>query len=259
MARQITARTTHTKDKMIALGLYRPARWLIDNVVDRNRAADHAARVSRFRSLLRQHSLCFDVGANIGDYAHSLACAGAKVIAIEPQPSCARELRARFRRNNKVTIIQAALGANRGIARLFLRESSGSSSLIEAWENRPNIGSVDVEVETLDSIISSYGTPDYIKIDIEGFELEAIRGLHSKIPLLSIEYHLTNEDIAQKLQLIDLLTVFGPLRFNILVEGSAEFFWSDFVSEHTFINTFPNQLAQINGAFLGDIFIKAAE
>jgi hypothetical protein len=47
----------------------------------------------------------------------------------------------------------------------------------------------DVNVVTLDSLIKEYGTPDYIKVDVEGFDLEVLTGLSSQISLISFEFN----------------------------------------------------------------------
>jgi FkbM family methyltransferase len=45
----------------------------------------------------------------------------------------------------------------------------------------------DVETTTLDSLISEYGVPHYLKVDVEGFETSVFRGLHTAISYLSFE------------------------------------------------------------------------
>jgi FkbM family methyltransferase len=186
----------------------------------------------------------------------TLVCVAAKVIAIEPQPSCIRELRARFSSDNRITIVPVALGSENGTSELFLRQSRGSSGFVQEWDNRENIGSVSVPVRTLDEMIEAHGTPDYIKMDVEGFELPVIKGLSSKISLMSFEYRLSADDCAAKLEIIDLLSRFGRLQFNILPEGAGRFYWDQFVSSKIFFDTFPKKLAERAKAFLGDIFVR---
>jgi len=62
-----------------------------------------------------------------------------------------------------------------------------------------------VPIKTLDQLIATYGRPKYIKIDVEGYELPVIGGMHAKIDLISFEYHLNKDDCAAKLQIIEYL------------------------------------------------------
>jgi FkbM family methyltransferase len=197
--------------------------------------------------------LCFDVGANIGDYTDALTSLGARVVAIEPQPACIDELRVRFRHNDHVTIVPIALGAAEGAGELFLRQHTGSSGFLEVWDNRENVDSVKVPIKTLDQMIASFGKPKYIKIDVEGYELQVAMGLTSKVELISFEYRLSSDDCAAKLQIIEHLKRFGILRLAILGEGASTWTktWSDL---NDFLATFPNAVP--NTAFLGDIFVQ---
>jgi FkbM family methyltransferase len=43
---------------------------------------------------------------------------------------------------------------------------------------------------TMDTLISLYGKPDYCKIDVEGFEINVLKGLNIPLNLVSFEYHL---------------------------------------------------------------------
>jgi FkbM family methyltransferase len=119
-----------------------------------------------YRALIRPGDLCFDVGANIGDYTDALVWLGARVIAIEPQPACIDELRARFSGGQFVTVVPVAVGEAECSAKLFLREHANVGSLIEDWGGYDNVDAVDVPVKTLDQLIKTYGHPKYIKIDV---------------------------------------------------------------------------------------------
>ena len=48
---------------------------------------------------------------------------------------------------------------------------------------------IHVNTITLDSIISKYGAPDLIKVDVEGYERTVLEGLSRKVPLLCFEFH----------------------------------------------------------------------
>ena len=68
MLRPFNRLTAGAKVKLIEKGLYRPARFLIDHLVDRHRLGYHLRRRNFYRQMISPGDLCFDVGANIGDY-----------------------------------------------------------------------------------------------------------------------------------------------------------------------------------------------
>jgi 16S rRNA A1518/A1519 N6-dimethyltransferase RsmA/KsgA/DIM1 with predicted DNA glycosylase/AP lyase activity len=72
------------------------------------RSQERRRRQNFYRQLIAPGDLCFDVGANIGDYTDTFLALGARVIAVEPQPSCADELRSRFAGNDRVTVLPVA-------------------------------------------------------------------------------------------------------------------------------------------------------
>jgi FkbM family methyltransferase len=241
------------KSATMDLGLYRPARWLFDNVISHNKRQLQQNRMRLFRSFVRAGDLCFDVGANKGDYSAALRGVGARVVAIEPQPSCLRELNARFRGDNFVNIVSTAVGAERGTETFYVREISGHSGLVKDWIGTNIVSRVQVPVCTLEELFAEYGRPRYIKIDVEGYESAVFAGLKSAVDLISMEYHLLENDVLQKLTIIERLSEISPLSFNLLVDGADSFWWSNFVDSATFRETFPAKLAEKHS--LGDIFI----
>jgi hypothetical protein len=79
-----------------------------------------------------------------------------------------------------------------------------------------------------------------------------------RLSLMSFEYRLSPDDCAAKLEIIDLLSRFGRLQFNILPEGAGSFYWDEFVSSKEFFDTFPKKLGERANAFLGDIFVRTS-
>jgi FkbM family methyltransferase len=188
-----------------------------------------------------------------------MLCAGARVVAIDPQPSCIQELRARFRGDRRVRIEPVGLGENEGTRNFYISARSGTSSFIETWEPRHHIGTLEVPIKTIENLITAHGVPRYIKIDVEGFELQVVTPLNTKVDLLSFEYHVMPQipdDMAIKSKIIDLLGRFGILLFNLVPEGSDAFFWPEFVPAKTFYKVFPDQMVQATGSYMGDIFVK---
>jgi len=78
---------------------------------------------------------------------------------------------------------------------------------------------------TLDRLIARHGRPAYIKIDVEGFELEVLSGLSQAVPVMSVEYLPAFPDLTGAV--IDRLEALGPYRFNPVVGERSGFLWPD--------------------------------
>jgi FkbM family methyltransferase len=122
---------------------------------------------------------------------------GAKVVAVEPQPECVQRLKGKF--GDRIAIIQAAAGATRSKLPLHVSASmdtvaSLSPKFLSHVKDSGRFGdrswdrTIQVDVLTLDSIISEYGAPVFIKIDVEGFEYSVLGGLSRAVDVVSIEW-----------------------------------------------------------------------
>jgi FkbM family methyltransferase len=181
------------KMKSIArvFGMYRMARWVYRHIINREELRVFREELAFYTQFLHPGCLCFDIGANIGAKTEIFLKLGARVIAFEPQSECIKELHSRLGANARLVTINAAVGSCPGQATLFTRGHSTCSSLLEEWEGVVE-DTVEVQVTTLDDSLARYGVPQYCKIDVEGFELEVIKGLSRPIPILSFEYHLAS-------------------------------------------------------------------
>jgi FkbM family methyltransferase len=137
--------------------------------------------------------LVFDVGANHGIYTEMYLELGARVVALEPNRQLADFIR---RKLPKAQVEFVAVGAHEGEAFLNLGAGDGDSTLSETYAEilerdlRVKLHRVSVPVTTVDALANRFGSPDFVKIDVEGFEVEVIRGMRSVRPVaLSFEYH----------------------------------------------------------------------
>lgn len=240
----------------IAMGLYRPARWLSRTIRPYQLHAFQAG-IKLYRSLLPPSALCFDVGANIDEKSEAMLQAGACVVAFEPNPLVLPELRARCGHHKNWTIVEAALGRGAAIATLYARELHGQSSLAQDWKGKI-IANHHVPVVTLDSAIECFGPPAYCKIDVEGWELEVLRGLTHSIPLVSFEFHLNDPGIRNTISCLERLTQFGPSSVNITPAETAAFHFKEWVPLGQFVEWFPGDLKRsLPGGTYGDIFVRS--
>ena len=143
--------------------------------------------------------LCFDVGAHVGNRLWALSRLGARIVALEPQPDCMRLLRRWYGHHANIELIEQAAGEASGTRSLFLSERTPtvttlSRDWIAAVQTTPGFAGVSwdrdisVRVTTLDGLIARYGTPTFCKIDVEGAELDVLRGLSRPLESLSFEY-----------------------------------------------------------------------
>jgi FkbM family methyltransferase len=240
----------------LATGLYRPARWLSTRL-RRRQLETFREEVALFRSLLPPASLCFDVGANIGDISVALLAAGAgRVVAFEPNPAVLPELRARCGHDPRWTLVEAAVGRVAGVQTFYAHLAHGASSLVPQWGGEI-ASQIQVEVTTLDTAIASFGVPDYCKIDVEGFEQEVLSGLGTRLPLISFEFHLDPSGIARARSCLARLAELTGGEVNVTPAESARFHFSDWRDLREFMDWFPGDLRQsLPGYPYGDIYVR---
>ena len=124
--------------------------------------------------LLRPSDLFADIGANIGAYSVLAAGEiGAECVAVEPIPVTFAKLRRNVTLNglhSRVTTLNVGLGAQPG--RLRFTHLLGTVNHVATGEERDT---TEVEVRTLDTVVAAR-TPTLLKVDVEGFEAEVLRG-----------------------------------------------------------------------------------
>lgn len=151
-----------------------------------------------FRAAVRRGMTVLDVGANVGAYTLMFATwVGEKgrVIAFEPAPDAREGLRTHVALNrfdDRVTIVEAAASSSVGQARFAVHPSGGSSALASA--DAGNLPCITVATETIDSVCRTHGLlPAVIKIDVEGAELDVLRGARHTLALpglhVFVEFH----------------------------------------------------------------------
>jgi FkbM family methyltransferase len=236
--------TTHT---------YRPVRRLRERLPTSRRHLDGVRRLySRF---VAPGDLCFDIGANIGRRSASLLELGAEVVAAEPNPAVYRELIAYLSGNPRFHPVPSAIGSTPGRAILQIAKEPGLSTLNRDWwgGHLETTGQVEVEVTTLDALIERYGVPTFLKIDVEGYELEALKGLSRSIRTVSYEYN--GDFLDQAVGCLDRLREFGPIWANATRGEDVDFLgpWRDYES---FRRVLMEELPRHPTTCWGDVFVS---
>lgn len=148
-----------------------------------------------FRDAVTPGATVFDVGANLGAYtllfAQWVGPAG-KVVAFEPAPAAATGLRRLVGLNevrDRVEIVEAAVSGAVGTASFASDGSSGANALVAAAPG--GRGVISVPTTSLDAFCDAHRLrPDVIKIDVEGEELEVLRGARRTLSLPSVQAFL---------------------------------------------------------------------
>jgi len=179
--------------------------------------------------------LAFDIGAHAGDRTLAFAALGARVVALEPQPMFAAWLRRSLGGNQRIELVEQAVGAEPGAGVLQVSRATPTvSSMNPGWTR--DIGGrnpafsgvrwdrcVEVPVTTLDRLIDVHGRPDFCKIDVEGHEAEVLAGLSRALPALSVEFVSGALDVAGAC--LDRLEALGQYRFNAVAGEQRIFRW----------------------------------
>ena len=158
--------------------------YRIDPRRRRQLAHDYDAPVATYlRSRIRPGDLCYNVGANVGVYILQLARwagPGGQVVAFEPNPHARQVLDRHIRWNalaSRVNVVPAAVSDTPGHAELFADGADGMARL--GAKNRhleTRAKPIGVNVTSLDHFVGEGPPPNWIVVDVEGYELAVLRG-----------------------------------------------------------------------------------
>lgn len=184
------------------------------------------------RKLVRRGAVAVDIGAHIGYYTRILSRLVGRsghVFAFEPCSEnfvvLSKNLSQQQYRN--VTVFKKAVGAQNAQAILFISPGHSNHSLNAGFTE--SVGQEQVEIIPLDLVLEQQriSRVDFIKVDVEGFEIEVLNGMRGIIAK-SPDMHMLVEYNARALSAgghapLDLLTLIESLGFEvrrILPDGS---------------------------------------
>jgi FkbM family methyltransferase len=226
--------------------------------------AGRAAKDRLYRQFVQPGDLVFDIGAHVGDRIASFRRLGARVVAVEPQPALVTTLKLFYGRDRAVTIEPVAIGAHTGTielhlnidnptvstaSRAFLRASAGALG----WEGQVWSRTIRVPVTTLDDLIARHGRPAFIKIDVEGFEAEALAGLTRAVPALSFEFTTIQPEVAAAC--VARCLSLGYARYNAVLGESWALVHPEWLSAAEITQWLSGLPAEANS---GDVYARLA-
>jgi FkbM family methyltransferase len=204
------------------IGLFNHLKLFKDKYFENPVHKNYRERLINFYSqFIGKNDYCFDIGASFGNRTETFLALGAKVLSVEPQLNEFKFLNKKF--GSKIILIDKAVGSKNGSAKMYLNNHSALSSLSKEWISKVSSTNrfedakwkkeLNVEVVTLDWLIENYGKPDFCKIDVEGYELEVIKGLSQPIKIISIEFTIP-EFTDRAVECLDRLAGFGKILCN---------------------------------------------
>jgi FkbM family methyltransferase len=137
-------------------------------------------RVERqlLKKVLFPGAVVADAGANIGIYSQFLSrCVGptGAVHCFEPSPDNFKRLRTAMRKLPNVWLSQAAVGEHSGGSKLYISDKLNVDHRTYMADDESR-GAVPIEMVALDDYFKPGERVDMIKLDIQGYELHALRG-----------------------------------------------------------------------------------
>jgi FkbM family methyltransferase len=178
------------------------------------------------RENLRPGMIVADVGAHIGFvtvFMARLVGSGGRVYAFEPTSDSLAYLNRNVSQNGvqNVIIIPAAAGETADTRTLYLSGVSDTNSLYQRHLGR-TVGTLQVEQVRLDDVVSA---PDLVKIDVEGAEIEVLKGMNrildqGKRPILLVEWSPACQVGAARSP-DDLITTLRSLGYELKVLGDS--------------------------------------
>lgn len=172
---------------------------------------------SYLQGVLEKDDLVYDIGANIGYYAILDALRCRRVIAIEPVPKNTKRLIVNIQLNHlkNVDVLCWAVGGEEGEKTMYLNTASNWSSLIRHPHGQTT-GTICVPTTTIDHLVKVVkGSPDLIRMDIEGYEYYVIRGARKTLEDPRLKLFIEVHPTMPREQRIGMLAILKEAGFGI--------------------------------------------
>ncbi len=163
--------------------------WALDS----GKVCDAVPWLDRIEPLISSNDIVFDIGANIGVVTNWFAHRCQHVHAFEPHPDNFEKIKSqkKLRNMNNITVHDIALGKEKSRMQLHVKEFHGHHSLGDVVSSQ-TVGKIEVNVRTVDAISEELKIDkiNFMKIDVEGFESDVLRGASRLLQNKKIDYIL---------------------------------------------------------------------
>ncbi len=208
--------------------------------------------------LINKGDLYFDIGAHLGEKSKPFIKKKIRTIMVEPLPVCVKTLKRLYSKNSIVKIIPKGLGSKNTKKILSINKQMPTvSTFAKHWKygrfsNLTWNEKTQIQITTLDALIKKFGDPQYIKIDVEGYELNVLKGLSKKSGIISFE--ITSEFFSDAIKCLKHLKKLSYNSFTFSIGEQKKFFsdWSDY---KTIINLIKKEIKK-DKLFWADIYCK---
>ena len=167
-------------------------------------------------------SLLFDIGANKGKYTEANETKYDKVVMVEANPELAFELANKFKNNKKVQIVNQAVSDQPGDVTFYINEDENTISTVDTeWVEKSRFSDVckrwrpiQVSAISIDELAEQFGKPSYIKIDVEGYELNVLKSM-KKRHASHVAFEWAEEKKKELIESVEYLMLLGYSQFAI--------------------------------------------
>jgi FkbM family methyltransferase len=245
------------------VGIYHrlKASWVYDfywSIARREIIESRTQEIEFYRKLLvgfLPKDLILDIGANHGRETDVFLRLGARVVAVEPDDYNQFILRQKFLSyrlaKKPLVIVGKAVSDRQSVETMWIEKpGSAMNTLSKKWADSLRVdgkrfGQVmdfahkkEIETVTLGDLINTYGVPVFVKIDVEGYEALALRGLKEPVPYLSFEVNLPDFK-AEGFDCLECLRGLDPAgKFNYVVEFRRGLALQNWLEHRDFVKVF---------------------
>lgn len=148
--------------------------------------------------LIGETMLIFDIGANVGNYTANLMekYPSATYVLVDANPRLVQHLLSTFKSNPNVNVFCHALSNESGKTVTFnINNTAHTVSTVSTdWITKSRFAgmvwdeAIQMDTITIDDLVNQFGSPDIIKVDVEGYEKEVLHGLSKNHGVLSFEW-----------------------------------------------------------------------